>query len=86
MRLLRTAGISLQPGRCRMRSGTTFLPHHDARITSGAASRTASGAMMRSLAACWSRSFGNASSPPAISISSDTQPMPEISGSSHSSK
>ena len=39
MRLLRTAGISLQPGRCLIRSGTTFLPHQDARITSGAVSR-----------------------------------------------
>src|SRR5258708_2241944 len=48
MRLLRTAGISFQPGRCRILSGTTFLPHHDARMTFGAASRTMSGDMMRS--------------------------------------
>src|ERR1700688_3718576 len=47
MRLLRTAGISFQPGRVRILSGTTFLPHHDARITSGAASRTISGEMIR---------------------------------------
>src|SRR5882757_2221154 len=52
MRLLRIAGISFQPGRCLIRSGTTFLPHHDARITSGAASRTVSGERMRSFAAC----------------------------------
>src|ERR1700712_4720140 len=52
MRLLRTAGISFQPGRCLILSGTTFLPHHDARIRSGAASRTVSGEMMRSFAAC----------------------------------
>ncbi len=43
---------SLQPGRCLMRSGTTFLPHQEARITSGAASRTTSGKMIRSFAAC----------------------------------
>jgi len=52
MRPLRTAGISCQPGRFLIRSGTTFLPHHDARITSGAVSRTVSGEMIRSLAAC----------------------------------
>src|SRR4051794_6122323 len=52
MRLLCTAGISFQPGRCLILSGTTFLPHQDARITSGAASRTASGGMMRSFADC----------------------------------
>src|SRR5258706_11783743 len=52
MRSLRTAGISLQPGRFRILSRTTFLPHQDARITSGAAARTTSGEMMRSLAAC----------------------------------
>src|ERR1700682_485060 len=52
MRSLRTAGISFQPGRFLILSGTTFLPHHDARITSGAAARTTSGEMMRSLAAC----------------------------------
>src|ERR1700682_352934 len=52
MRSLRTAGISLQPGRVLILSGTTFLPHQDARITSGAAARTMSGEMMRSLAAC----------------------------------
>jgi hypothetical protein len=38
------------------------------------------------LAACCNRSFGRMSSPPAISINSETQPMPLIRGSSHSSK
>src|SRR6478736_6289782 len=52
MRSLRTAGISFQPGRFLILSGTTFLPHHDARITSGAAARTASGEMIRSFADC----------------------------------
>src|SRR5712664_819644 len=52
MRLLATAGISLQPGRFRILSGTTFMPHHEARMTSGAAARTMSGEMIRFLAAC----------------------------------
>jgi hypothetical protein len=86
MRLSRTAGISLQPGRCRILSITTFLPHQDAKITSGAAARTTSGKMIRSFAVFCDRSPGRMSSPPAISISSDTQPMPLINGSSHSSK
>ena len=43
-------------------------------------SRSVRGALLR-VASC-----GNTSMPPAISISSDTQPMPEIIGSSHSSK
>ena len=51
MRLLRTAGISFQPGRYLILSATTFLPHHDARITSGAAARTASAETIRSFAA-----------------------------------
>ena len=42
----------VQPGRFLILSGTTFLPHHDARMTSGAAARTTSGKMIRSLAAC----------------------------------
>src|SRR5882757_7178629 len=52
MRSLRTAGISFQPGRFLIRSGTTFLPHHDARMTSGAAAHTTLGEMIRSFAAC----------------------------------
>ena len=39
MRPSRTAGIASQPGRAAIFSGRTFLPHHDARITSGAASQ-----------------------------------------------
>ena len=56
-------------------------------MTSGAAAITASGrddAVLRGLGRC--ADAGKTSSPPAISISSDTQPMPEIIGSSHSSK
>src|SRR5471032_1496281 len=52
MRSLRTAGISFQPGRFLILSGTTFLPHQEARITSGAAARITSGEMIRSFAAC----------------------------------
>ena len=69
-----------------MRSGRTFLPHHDARITSGASARTASGVTMRSLASEAPRNCGNTGVPPATSTSSSTQRMPEINGSSHSSK
>ena len=51
---------------------------------SGAAAITASGDTMRSLArpCCRPRS-GKMSAPPAMSISSETQPIPLISGSSH---
>ena len=41
---------------------------------------------MRSLPSALSRSSGKIGSPPAISTSSSTQRIPEISGSSHSSK
>ena len=47
----RTAGIASQPGRCRILSGTTFLPHQEARMTSGAATITSCGETIRSLAA-----------------------------------
>ncbi len=45
-----------------------------------------SGVTMRSVADFILDSSGKTSTPPAISISSDTQRMPEIIGSSHSSK
>ena len=32
---LRTAEIAIQPGRARMASVSTFMPHHEARMTSG---------------------------------------------------
>ena len=41
---------------------------------------------MRSLAFLCAASCGNTSMPPAASINSDTHAMPEIIGSSHSSK
>lgn len=86
IRFARTAGTASQPGRAAMRAGTTFFPHQEARITSGAAATTASGATMRSFAAAWAASSGKTSSPQATRTSSNTQPMPEIKGSSHSSK
>ena len=56
-------------------------------ITSGSAPRTSLGRDDAVLArARPSRSSGKIGSPPAISTSSSTQQMPEISGSSHSSK
>ena len=85
-RSFRTAGIASQPGRCRILSKTTFLPHQEARMMSGAAANTSSGEMIRSLAAFCFLNSGNASLPPAISMSSETQSIPLMSGSSHSSK
>ena len=70
MRSFRTAGISSQPGRCRILSGTTFLPHQEAAMTSGAAAITLCGETIRSLAAFCFLNSGNTSSPPAISMSS----------------
>ncbi len=55
-------------------------------MMSGLAAITASAETMRSLAFFLAASAGNTSMPPAASISSDTQPSPEIIGSSHSSK
>jgi hypothetical protein len=80
MRSLRTAGIASQPDRCRILSGTTFLPHQEARMTSGAAAITSCGDTIRSFAAFCFLSSGNTSLPPAISMSSETQPMPLTSG------
>src|SRR6185295_16368998 len=82
-----TAGTRSQPGRAATASGRNFLPHHEPRMMSGARRTTSSGsAMMRSLPSeCWALS-AKQSSPPAMPISSETQRMPEIIGSSHSSK
>ena len=56
MRPSRTAGMASQPRRRRIRSMATFLPHHEARITSGAAAMTASAETMRFFAAASRRS------------------------------
>ena len=85
-RPFRTAGIASHPGRSRIFLGTTFLPHHDARMMSGAATTTSDDATIRSFADLRVLNSANTSSPPAISINSDTQQMPLINGSSHSSK
>jgi len=55
-------------------------------MMSGPAAINCSGATMRSFAFLRRDSSGKTSTPPAMSISSATQPMPEIIGSSHSSK
>ena len=55
-------------------------------MTSGARAITCSLVTMRSFASRACRSSGKIGSPPAISTSSSTQRMPQISGSSHSSK
>ncbi len=82
----RTAANSFQPGRLAMLSVCTGLPHHEARMISGSAPRTCSLETTRSGAERFSRSSGKMSSPPARSINSLTQPIPEICGSFHSSK
>jgi len=55
-------------------------------MISGALRMTSSAVTMRSLADLHDARSAKTSIPPAASISSDTQPMPEIIGSSHSSK
>ena len=82
----RTAEISAKPGRAATRTGTNFLPHHEPTMMSGAAAMTSYADTMRSRALLRSARFANTSTPPAAATSSDTQPMPAIIGSSHSSK
>ena len=86
IQLFATAGIASKPGRAATLAGTNFLPHHEPMMMSGAAAITMSGVTMRSGADFFRDNSGNTSTPPAISISSDTQRIPEIIGSSHSSK
>ena len=62
------------------------LPHHDATITSGSFRTTSSARTIRCFARDCRRSSGKIGRPPAISTSSSTQQIPEIRGSSHSSK
>ena len=82
----RTAGMASKPSRAQTFAGTNFLPHQEPTMMSGAAAITSRGDTMRSLAFFCAASAGNTSTPPAVSISSDTHLMPEIIGSSHSSK
>src|SRR5712691_2692310 len=82
----RTAGMAAKPGRAATLAGTNFLPHQEPTMMSGAAAISSAGDTMRSLAFLRRDSSGNASMPPATSINSATQRMPEIIGSSHSSK
>ena len=74
------------PDAPRPSPGTNFLPHQEPTMMSGCAAITSCGDTMRSLAFLRSDSSGNTSMPPATSINSATQRMPEIIGSSHSSK
>ena len=83
---LRTAGMASKPGRALTFAGTNFLPHQEPMMMSGDAAMTSCGVTMRSVADFILESSGKTSAPPAISISSETQRMPEIIGSSHSSK
>ena len=64
----------------------TFLPHHDARITPARLPRRRPARRCGPWPSAAPRRCGNTGVPPAISTSSSTQRMPEISGSSHSSK
>src|SRR5664280_56907 len=79
-----TAGTWEKPGRAATRAGTNFLPHQEPIMISGRAPITSAPDTMRSLAFLRRLSCGNTSTPPAASISSDTQPSPAIIGSSHS--
>jgi hypothetical protein len=83
---LRTALVFSQAGRARMASTLTFIPHHEARMTSGSRATTADGSTTRSFALPHSSSSGKIGSPPAMTMSSSTQRMPLMSGSFHSSK
>ena len=83
----RTAGTSANPVRAATCSGLNFLPHHEPMMMSGAARTISCGsATMRSLARLLAARCGNTSSPPAMPISSLTQRIALIAGSSHSSK
>ena len=81
-----TALTPCQPGRAAMAARSTGLPHQDARMMSGSRRATSSALTARSRAARRSRSSGKMSRPPAISTTSDTQRIPAMSGSGHSSK
>src|SRR5205085_2295579 len=77
---------ALYPARPATFAGTNFLPHHEPTMMSGAAAITSSADTMRSFAFLFAARAGKTSMPPAASINSDTHWMPEIIGSSHSSK
>jgi iron complex transport system substrate-binding protein len=83
---VRTAGIAPKPSRATTFAGTNFLPHHEPMTMSGALAIISSRETVRSFALLWDARPANTSSPPATAMSSDTQPIPEIIGSSHSSK
>ena len=86
MRRSCTAATTSHPGRPEIVAFFTFLPHHDAKITSGFLRATSAASTMRSRPSPAAASSGKIGAPPAISTSSSTQRMPEMIGSSHSSK
>src|SRR5438094_2536241 len=81
-----TAPMVFHPGRAAMAAAAPGFPHHDARMISGSRAATSAAVTMRSDAERRSRNSANTSRPPATSIRSETQPMPAMSGSIHSSK
>src|SRR5215217_3740591 len=83
---VRTAGTVSKPGRLATLPGTNRLPHQEPMITSGCAATTSSGLTRRPFALGARDRSAKTSIPPAISTSSETQRMPVIIGSSHSSK
>jgi hypothetical protein len=86
IRSSRTALTVSHPARPTIVAFFIFFPHHDAKTTSGSRRATSAGSTMRSHARPAPASSGKIGAPPAISTSSSTHRMPEISGSSHSSK
>src|SRR3954447_15465064 len=81
MRSSRTGLTRSHPVRETMVAFRIFLPHHDAKITSGSRRATSEGSTMRSLASAAVASSGKIGAPPAISTSSSTPRMPEMSRS-----
>src|SRR6202035_1505242 len=75
-----TAGMRSKPGRLTTFSGRNFLPHHEPMMMSGARAMTSAAVTMRSLADLRTARSAKISLPPAASINSETQPMPEIIG------
>ena len=81
-----TALIELQPCLIFILSKFTFLPHQEAKIISGFFFITSWEDTALLIAFCDLLFFAKISTPPEISIISETQRVAEIYGSSHSSK
>src|SRR6516162_498372 len=72
-----TGGIAPKPSHALTFAGTNFFPHQEPMIMSGLAAITSRPDTIRSLALLCRERPENTSSPPAISISSETQRIPE---------